>query len=175
MLDGGDIWKVKWTSLQICRTNGQVINKCSTVSSAWKKTQRLHPVHSLFARLSLVSKTFRTMNHMKILILRGTFNFQRYLCKNGVWPFISSMYINLNENFPDGVQFHLKESELFVNETSMSLCTKFSQAGHLFSVSDLLNSMFNRGTLDRPFATNTFLLRTILNKLGYWTDNGVSP
>jgi hypothetical protein len=50
----------------------------------------------IFVKITLLGR-----NHMKMLIVSGTFIFQIYLERNLMYLFIKSRYIDLNENEPD--------------------------------------------------------------------------
>ena len=58
ILDGGEVLKVKCTTLQTDLAKEHEINKCSTDSCRAQKTHVEQPVHLRLTRLSLVKKNF---------------------------------------------------------------------------------------------------------------------
>ena len=90
ILVGGYTLKVKCTRRHISRTNGHLIKRCSTDSSASQKTHFLLPIYLRLIKLSFVRISFLLRNHKKIFIFSGSFNFHRCLRKYLVCPFSKS-------------------------------------------------------------------------------------
>ena len=65
-------------------------------------------------------------------------------------------YIDLTENKPDGVNFHLNVSSSVDKEIGIDFSTKLSQSVHLLPVKDRLNSKLIGGALDNTSATRAY-------------------
>jgi hypothetical protein len=111
---------------------------------------------------------------MKILTFSDIFNFQMYLRRKTVFPFIKSAYINLTVKETDVVSSHTKISGSDVNLTVISHCTITSHASQLLPTRVLLNSIF-RGAPVNTSTTKKFFQKNILKRDGNCWARGRSP
>jgi hypothetical protein len=150
---------VNYIMRQIIRTKGQEMNRCWTVSFEPQKQHFIHPFHLRLTKLSFVSNTLPRRSHIKILILRGSFSFHRYLCRNRASSFIKSRYIDFTVKTPLLVNFRANLSCWYEILTVINCWHKLSQSFHLLPFRILRNSIFN-GLCVKTSATRTFFLCT---------------
>lgn len=110
ILVGGGRLYVKKTTCHKIFAKGHERNKCSIVSTSSQNQHFLHPFQFLLARLSLVNKILLYRNHIKILIFIGIFIFHKYFVGKRGCSFIRSSYMDLTENTPFSVSFHMNLS-----------------------------------------------------------------
>ena len=148
------------------------------VSSLEQKQHCLLPFQFRLARLSLVRIAPLFKYHINILILRGTFSFQRCLSNCTLPLLISTLYIELMVNILDWFKFHWKKSALSFKWTWLMRATKSCHKLRLWPIKDRQNDTL-RGTWSKTDATVACFFRTILKRVEYcslsvWLPNHLS-
>jgi hypothetical protein len=109
---------------------------------------------------------------MKIFVFKGTFIFQRYLCKYMVLSFSRSRYIDLTVNLLDWVKLHQNWSSCVWSWMPTNL--RWSHLFHRTPITERLNSILI-WTDEKVWATIWSLCLTTLYIEGYWAASVVSP
>jgi len=174
MKDAHRQWNIKKTCtiLQIILAIWQSKKRCWMVSSRLQKQHFILPLHCRRARLSLVRTTPFCKYQIKILIFKGTLNFQIKFLRCAGRRTINVLYMDRTVKWPFCVRDKKKISLWSVNWTFAILATKLCQACKLLPTKDLRKATF-KGVDRRTVATVALLFHTMLYRDGYWYLKGV--
>jgi hypothetical protein len=147
---------------------------CCMNSLLSQKQHDWFPIQFHLDKLSLVKMIFRWRNHIKTVILSGTFIFQIYFLRYLVPSSSRSKYIDLTVNVPDVVKLQTNIS------FSLCRCTfirRYTSCGHSLQwLSDKLRKkvIFNAFWLS-TLATEACFRCTMLYREGYCSAKDLFP